>query len=123
METQTPTMAAQYAAKLRAVADWFEDHPDAPAPTFFSVDVFLPTRAALTAAARAIGSAEKVHAGEWFYLRVTVAETLIDFNVSRTEVCERRVVGTREIPRTVTEAHTEDIVEWECRSIFAEDES
>lgn len=115
----------QFAERLRAVADWYDAHPGVPVPYLPSLNAFIVEgRDEFAVVAKRLGHAEKGIAGDLFYLRVTIAGLNLDFNIGRTEVCEARVVGTREIPARAayhlpaTEARTEDVIEWECRSIL-----
>lgn len=39
----------------------------------------------------------------------------LTFRTNREQVCEKKVVGFKDIPEQVIEARREEIVEWECR--------
>lgn len=110
----------EFADKLRATADWWEAHPDVEAGYDITVNVFFDTREAFIENARKLGRADKGEAGDWFYLTCDAPGGFpVEFNIRRAQVCEAVVVGQRRVPRTVTEEHTEDVIEWKCLPIFA----
>lgn len=41
----------------------------------------------------------------------------VTYSIAREAVCERKVIGTREIAERVIPARTEEIVEWECKPV------
>lgn len=111
---------SEIAKGLRELAD-FIDAEDGEiggrmsAPT---MNIFLPLeeqREELAKAARWIGAAEKIPFGDFYLLRRKFAGGVkLDVIANRDKVCERRVVGTRRIPRRIVPAHEEEIVEWDC---------
>ncbi len=131
--TDTPAdPRAQFLTSLRLLIDWLQAHPDVPQPYHLMGDelyIYLhgeDPRAAMAAIARAMGNADKSIAGDRFELRRRFGAITLVASARRDEVCERVVVGTREVTRqapdrqalaalpvvTVTEI-VED-VQWVC---------
>ena len=111
----------EFVASLRAAADFFESHPEAPVPSYrVTLNMFVYTREEFESIARSVGTANKGVSGEWFFLRRKFGDCLqMDWNVTRGEVCEARVVGKRVIPARPAEPEREvDIVEWDCRPLL-----
>lgn len=100
---------------LREMADWFEQHPDR-IPTYNNlvVNLFAADRDELVAYARELGKVAKNPVGDYFALVKRFGPHRIDANLPREEVCRKVVVGTRQVPERVIEAHEEEIVEWVC---------
>lgn len=111
-----------YAAALRQIADLYEANPDLPYTLDLSVSTVEETKEGVAAIARALGSCEKVHASDYFFLRKTIGGVHLRFIFYRATVCERVVVGHRDVPHKVIPAHTVEEVEWRCAPIFAETE-
>jgi hypothetical protein len=119
MGFETPIEAAEltpqqkYSRNLRALADWYEQHPDAP------IDSPYVSRANYSFKAspeeiRAIGAGEKDYAGSLFYYRVKHEFFTIEWIEGREKVCTPRIVGKRTVPSVYYPEHEEDIVEWDC---------
>lgn len=132
---------AAYVAGLRALADLLEANPDLVLPfdgRTHPISVFARTgddqRTALAAWVRALpGRKDKRETGTGGRI-FEVAGSLRGLRVSvmadRDEVCERVVVGTREITETVpdpelvaavptvTVTRTEEIVDWVCHPVL-----
>jgi hypothetical protein len=80
------------------------------------------TRLAMRQIAKALSPCEKVYDAHSFKLKRNFGIIQYTVATSRAAVCERKVVGTKEVPEYVSPAHTEEIVEWECRdSLLAPD--
>ena len=100
---------------LRAMADWFEQHPewiDESYPAW--VNIYPSSKANLARLTKDLGRVEKIHDENLFYVRRRFGPHQIDGNVMRQEVCRRVVTGTKQIPERVVPAHEEEVVEWEC---------
>lgn len=99
---------------LRAVADYLEARPDLPAPYIGQLHAF-PDPKTLSVVARAMGGFQKDHDGKYLTL-VKEINSAVSFAVvfASEEVCERVVVGTKEVPEKVIPAHVEEIIEWKC---------
>lgn len=107
----------QFAADLRALADFYEAHPTLPIPVVSPVNAFVYTRAELADAARALSTAAKGGSFGWFYLRKQITPSLIlDINVERAKVCTPRVVGTKLVPAQAE--RFEEVLEWDCGSVL-----
>lgn len=111
----------EYALALRQIADWYEAHPDAP----FSPNIYVggvhESREQAADLARALGSCRKEHHETTFHLVRDFGGVELTFSFWRATVCDRVVVGTKEIPERIVPAHTEELVEWQCIPLFAED--
>lgn len=111
--------ASEYATALRAVADFFDTHPDCPVPTDPSISCSVSdTKEEAVRLARLLMPCDKEWGPMLFSLIKNVGGIPLKFLFWRSAVCTRRVVGTREIPRREVEAHTEEIVEWDCEPIL-----
>lgn len=121
------TLREQLIADMRAVADFFEAHPDLPVPGKLELDVYGVSKEQLRAVARAFPRVEKGASDIVFWLRCRFSyHTRLDFNGIREEICERVEVGTRLVAEQIVPAkeaqvipaHEEPIVEWRCGSIL-----
>lgn len=113
---------------LRALADWFEAHPDIPTPrgevaiNLYSMD----TKEEAATFARALGRCDKRYQDSILYISRRFGAIRLEALFMRDSVCTKRVVGTREIPEQVIPARseeiiparTEEIVEWDCEPIL-----
>ena len=116
---------------LRQLAEWYDKHPDAPIP-YDATTITVFGFSAKPEEVRAIGSAKKEWGESIFRLTVELPNATIRFIACRSDVCTRKVVGTRTVPEKVVKAteaeiipeHEEDIVEWECHeSLLKPEES
>jgi hypothetical protein len=140
----TTTDRAEYVKGLRALADLLEQHDELPLPyqggkhspmslTFLSDD---DAKGRLATAARLMPGRldkqvrESVDYGDYFDLHGRIHGLHVKLTAYRDAVCERIVVGTREVTREVvvpvetrTETVTETVedVEWRCGSLLAPD--
>lgn len=128
---------AGYIAGLRQLADVLEQHPEVPLPfqghgmalTFSFFRHGDDNRAAMAAAAKALPcQLQKAGSDEYFDLNGKLAGLKIQLTAFRGEVCERVVVGTREVteeipdpaaPKVIVTKTVED-VEWRCNSLLAD---
>lgn len=113
---------AEFVAGLRAVADFYEAHPDCPMP--YEPDVTVthfeeesPEEAARVG--RMLGRFEKDYGPDLFTLSRRFNGVRLRFLFYREKVCTKRVVGVEEVPEQVVPAHTREIVEWDCAPILA----
>jgi hypothetical protein len=88
---------------LRQIADFLDMHPEVPRP-YHLLDgkyyIYLhgdDQRAQLATIARAMGRAEKSVEGERFYVSRPFGGITLIAQADRAQVCERVVVGTREV--------------------------
>ena len=107
-----------FSESLRALATWYDAHPEIPAPPDLFVNVFLDTKEDLQEVARALGDCTKGGDQNWFWLSRTFGLIRLDFNVTRSVACVRRVVGTEIVAEHVSPAYQREIVEWDCAPIL-----
>lgn len=129
--TDSTDRRAEFATGLRAVADWFEVHPEIAIPYAHQIGIYdlgEDEAVGLAAVARAMGSARKDATEDFISL-------FKDFggNVSvkawayRNAVCERVVVGTETVTKLIPDPTAPEvevieeveIVEWRCAPILA----
>jgi len=116
--------AAEYAAGLRELADWIEAHPEMPRPGGTLTVYTLNSREEAAACLKALGTCQKEYTESNFYLSREFGPIKLTFMFYRSAVCQRRVVGQKQVgtqviparitPEEIIPAHTEDIVEWDC---------
>jgi hypothetical protein len=118
---------AQLVKTLRAMADFYESHPLAPVPydmAYGWMKAYMPNDQAKTILA-SLGSFKKKYEDDYFRACVTLGHIELQFSVERTQICERKVVGTRVVPAQTVPSeyiperfipeHEEEIVEWDCK--------
>jgi len=130
---------------LHQIADFLAEHPEVPLPYLggdiragiprHCLPIYLvsgPQREDLAVIAKAMGSASKVvdPDGDRFYVTRRFGAITLAASASRDEVCERVVVGTKEVTREVPDpaalaavpkvSVTEVIeqVEWRCSPLL-----
>ena len=109
----------EYADGLRAIADWYEAHPEAPQP-HTPLQVFTPhTKEEAIQIARWLGHADKRYDNGLFYLSRDFGGATLVFVWSQSAVCTRHVVGTVEEPEQVRPAYTREVVMWDCHPLLA----
>lgn len=132
------SLAAAIAAGLRATADLVATNPHLADDYRYAVrrvTVFLldPERigAHIRAGLAAGATVDKDHDDDYARVNLRFGPVALCLLASREAVCERVVVGTREVTeqvpdpdalaavRTVTVTRTEDIVEWHCGPLLA----
>lgn len=143
MSAQTETeKRTDYIAGLYALAAALDNDPDLPLPYHGASSellVFVDTKAEVVTYARLLhGKVDKVVTDDpnyGFTIRGTLAGLRVSVFAPRNEVCERVVVGTREVTRevpdpealaavpTTTVTEVVDDVVWECRPLLAPAES
>lgn len=111
---------------VRLVLDWLEQHADIPLPYDFHNSfniVGWDTKEEAGQMARAMGTFEKDGDDNFLYLTKKFGCVAIKAIFSRTQVCERAVIGTKLVPETIVPAriepeHEEELVEWRCESLL-----
>lgn len=133
-----PDPRAEYVAGLRALADLLEQHPDLPLPyeDKFSWNVWPHETADVKAEISRIRrllpgrfdkrAPDSEYAAVYFTLTGHLRGLTLEIATYRDQVCERVVTGQREVTTEVPTATetvtvTEDIVEWRCHPLLAED--
>lgn len=123
------TPIEQQVADLRAVADFLEAHPTV-GPVYTGCFVSCVSGEKLKSIARELGSFEKRY-GDDFRAVKKFGDIEVLWIVSRDEICQRVVVGTKEVEarvipasqEQVIPAHTEEIVQWVCSDAVLGDAS
>lgn len=124
----------EYIQGLRDVADFLESHPTLPLPgaqlsaCVFDGDLTLPH---VREIAKEFGSFKKEAMGSYITISKTFGPISLLFMFLRENVCQRIVVGTRSVEKTVypldvkteTEIVEEEIVEWKCPSLLSANEA
>lgn len=109
---------AVFVQQLREVADWYEQHPETPLPHEEEFDVRLygvHTREDAVNLIRLFGTCTKKWSESFLeVVKLFPSGANITGIFDRSRVCTRKVVGTRIVPRHVTEEHLLEIVEWDC---------
>ena len=103
-----------YARGLRAIADWYEAHPDIPVPHTGEVGIYgvKETKEEAARIAEALRPCRKVWDGEFFKLQREFEGLTLKFFFMRSAVCTARVVGHHVVP--ATPERVVEIVEWDC---------
>lgn len=112
---------SEFSDGLRAMADWFDRHPDLPGSVHGAVMIFADADE-LPVVARALGTAEKDADEYGFRLRRRFGPVPLSTYTARDAVCERVKVGERTVTRHVPPegvelvevAEVEDVYEWRC---------
>ena len=115
--------------RLRVLADWFDEHPDAKVPYNFNKGNSFYISLEDKDAFKNIGSFKKEWIGSSLHAQVNVGELTLVYFIDRSAVCTARVVGKKQVPEEVIEgvptritpAHEEDIIEWDCAPILGDE--
>lgn len=115
-EQSITTEQQEWLDGLRALTDWFEQHPRRIPPAHYSYEVplFPGGKRELAQLTRELGKVEKIHSGDLFRVRRHFGPHKIAGVTMRNEVCKRVVTGMKQIPEEIVPAHEEEIVEWVC---------
>lgn len=118
-------MDTTFTDALREAADWFDAHPDVPRPLLTPrLSVMVADADNVPALVRRLTGFRKYDFGSILTLSrlfgVEEAGVRIDFDFTRAQVCERKVVGVKVVPATIVPEHEEEIVQWECLPLLAE---
>lgn len=123
-----PTTNTEYAAGLRLLADMIDANPDVPISypdrpliLFYAWNADT-LRAVGGAALRAGAVISKEYDDLGVQMKMHFGKLVVSALASRSSVCERVVLGTREVTEEITDpdapkvtrTRTEEIVEWVC---------
>lgn len=115
---------------VRELLNWLEAHPEVPIPDELGSESLglsiyqWDSKEQAQTMARAMGTFEKQFDGDYLRLIKKFGSGVkVRAIFSRSQVCERVVTGTREIPEQVIPARTEEISEWKCSSILSAQEA
>jgi hypothetical protein len=116
------TRRTDYVNGLRAIADMLDTHDDVPLPNA-SFNIFCTDVNEIAAIRRDIGGQwVKEATDSWFWLRRAFGPHRFDLNTARDVVCERVVVGTKQVdipdPAAPKITVDEEIVEWVCSPLL-----
>lgn len=132
------TDRVDYIDGLRQLADLLQENPELPLPYHGNASELLwiivcdpNQRATLAAIARALpGKVDKDVRGDAFDLKGNLAGLKVQVVARRDEVCERRVIGTETVTKSVPDptvvvplvevTETVETVEWVCGSLLAD---
>jgi hypothetical protein len=105
-----------YVKALRDLANLLESESDIPVPFSQQFYHYTADKEAFKAGVRAIGSrGRKVMTDDqWANYVVEMGPLEYRLFIDRKTVCERKVIGTKQVEEKVVPAHLEEIVEWEC---------
>jgi hypothetical protein len=121
-------------SSLRELADFYEQHPTLPVPYDLENPsgmfvFFYGIEDSFKQVLKEIGSFKKEFGNpspEDFCAIKQVGSLKLRLHTKRETVCTPRVVGKRVIkrhviPEQIVEAHEEEIVEWDCEPVMAEE--
>lgn len=120
----------QYAQSLRAIADFYDAHPEVTAPADDTLyNGTMDEKADAQNLVRALGHCEKEYDESLFKIIGTFGNIKVRFVFYRENVCTKRVVGTKIVPAHIIPAREEqevpereeEIVEWDCAPLMAGD--
>lgn len=119
---------------LIKVASWLKEHVDVPLPAFETLSIYQwDSKEEATKLAKTFGTCEKSADESFFRLTKSFGTVILQGVFSRAGVCERVVVGTKEIeteeadpvavaaiPKVKVKKQVE-VVEWKCPDLLAEE--
>ena len=112
----------EFADGLRAMADWYEAHPEVPPPLYPEfLHASVETKEEAVTIAEALKPCAKQYNGGLFELHRLFGPIRLKFLFWREVVCERHVVGVKDVPEATVPAHAEEIVEWDCHPLLKPD--
>lgn len=120
-DARTPRQ--KYIDSLRAFASFLEDHPLLALPITHKLYVF-PTNSEMALYAREMGKCRKSADENYFNLtRDFLPAIQYEPTWYRNQVCERVVVGQKEVTEDIVEVVgkrtvTKDVVEWKCPKVL-----
>jgi hypothetical protein len=100
------------ADSLRLLADWYEQHPDMPAPEALRVYSFGSDAEKVREIARALGTFDKDHRDAFLELSRRFGSLRIDIIVHHEAVCTKRKV-----------MKMVEVEEWDCEPLLADEEA
>jgi hypothetical protein len=123
-------MLSEFTDSLRAIAQWYDEHPEVkPMEDLITfTDYRDPANKEEAAAiAKALVPFTKKFSANYITLTRDFGACHLKFVWNREVVCEKRVTGKkwveeRYIPGTFVAAHEEEVVEWDCKPLLADDQ-
>ncbi len=115
METKVRLKRLDKLQEMRDLLAFLEKFEEIPLPYWGMIYAFTDTdEVSVDMVARAMAPCDKKLSDSYFSIERKFGSTKLSVSFLRAEVCERIVVGTKEVPARTIEARTEDIVEWKC---------
>ncbi|HSW65387.1 MAG TPA: hypothetical protein VLH56_19070 [Dissulfurispiraceae bacterium] len=129
----TRLTASEYAAGLRAIAEFYEANPDLPTPqaeiTVYNINGKEQMAHFARALVRAHKEVDKKADPTFFVISASFSGVVLRACDWRNNVCERVAVGTKIVeeqliparpaePERLIPAHEEEITEWRCPSLL-----
>lgn len=117
------TARQKYVDALRDFASWLESHPSLEVPTTQKLYVF-PTTDEMKLYAREMGKCRKSADESYFNLTKDFLPAIqYEPTWYRNQVCERVVVGQKEVIEDIVEVVgkrtvTKDVIEWKCPKVL-----
>lgn len=118
------TTRMEHIEGLRAIADWFEAHPEVPLPPADFSCYHMNSKQEAAVVLKALTPATKTYDDDMFGIERHFGPVRLRFVFYRREICKAKVVGKklvpeqiepeRIIPEKVIPEHEEDIIEWDC---------
>ena len=102
------------------------ENPSLPVPIVFkgysALCAFVDNKEELSAAGRVLVPFEKKYDSGYMRLERRFRRVRFQVIASRSDVCERVVVGKKTVPSQYIPEHEEEIVEWECEDPLLREE-
>ena len=116
---------SSYADDLRALAAWFDAHPEIRGPRELMVYA-EDTKDEVRRTAKAMGSFTKRFSASTLTLEKRFGEITLEIMFWRSAVCTRKVVGTETVQEAITDPNAPKIIvqrvreieEWECEPLM-----
>ena len=108
------TTASEYADGLRQLADWIEAHPDIKTPETTISCCSVNSKEEAASVLLALKPCRKHFGPDMFSIKRDFGPLTLSFLFYRTDVCTRRVIGTRHVEARLVPEREEEIVEWDC---------
>lgn len=124
-ESEDSMTRQDFVTALRRVAEVLDAHPELDLEIYpTNAWVFCHDPEEFARYVRAFGAGGKDFKGEDLEFAPEYCGEIFKVNCKREQICERKVIGTRHVPEKiipaqVIPAHSEDIVEWDCKPILA----
>jgi hypothetical protein len=111
-----------YVKALRDFATFLESNPDIPVPGSQNFFHYTTDKELFKAGVKAIGSRgrKEFRDDQWANYIVTIGPLEYCLFIARETVCQRIVVGEKQVEKRIVPAYVEELVEWKCESWLEE---
>jgi len=99
---------------MRDFLDFIEANPIVPMPYFGSVNAYPQGGVDIKDVVKALGNVKKSTMPSFFTVTRNFGNLTFGVNFSRSDVCERKVVGTKVIPERIIQEYEIEIIDWIC---------